>query len=173
MSSIAATPKPGGASAAPVAANIEDDPRFQKLQKTPRDGLLLILSLQQRLKKFAVDSKGLHREFQKLQDTLQLREEELVDKGRQLNELQLTSKTRDDRFKKKLHDTEEEANKQILRAEMAEARLQEKQSIIDELMTKAAVKKRKQRQKKADDLAAKREKATLKKRKQRQKKINL
>jgi len=149
MSSLAASPKPGGASATPVAANIEDDPRFQKLQKTPRDGLLLILSLQQRLKKFAVDSKGLHREFQKLQDTLQLREEELVDKGRQLNELQLTSETRDDQFKKKLHDTKEEAKKRILRAkercEAAEAKLQvrsagdsegqkKKQSIIDELM---------------------------------------
>eukprot|EP00531_Pseudo-nitzschia_arenysensis_P020390 CAMPEP_0116152056 /NCGR_PEP_ID=MMETSP0329-20121206/20440_1 /TAXON_ID=697910 /ORGANISM="Pseudo-nitzschia arenysensis, Strain B593" /LENGTH=1148 /DNA_ID=CAMNT_0003648737 /DNA_START=254 /DNA_END=3700 /DNA_ORIENTATION=- len=87
--------------------------------------------------------------FQKLQETLRLREEQLIDKGTQLNELQLLLESRDDQHKKKLADTKEEAKKRILRAkercEVAEAKLvarssgdsddmKKKQSIIDELM---------------------------------------
>ena len=97
-----------------AAANIEDDPRFQKLQ-----------------------------------ESLRLREEQLMDKGRQLNELQALLESRDEEHKKKLSDTKEEAKKRILRAkdrvETIEAKLQarsagdsgdlkKKQSIIDELM---------------------------------------
>ncbi len=87
--------------------------------------------------------------FQKLQDTLRLREEQLIDKGTQLNELQLLLESRDEQYKTKLADTKEEAKKRILRAkercEAAEAKLaarsagdsddmKKKQSIIDELM---------------------------------------
>jgi len=97
-----------------AAANIEDDPRFQKLQ-----------------------------------ETLRLREEQLIDKGTQLNELQLLLESRDEQFKKKIQETKEEAKKRILRAkercEAAEAKLstrsagdsedlKKKQMIIDELM---------------------------------------
>ena len=87
--------------------------------------------------------------FQKLQETLRLREEQLMAKGTQLNELQLLLETRDEQHKKKLLETKEEAKKRILRAkercEAAEAKLatrasgasddiQKKQLIIDELM---------------------------------------
>jgi hypothetical protein len=101
-------------SAPTAAANIEDDPRFQKLQ-----------------------------------ETLRLREEQLIDKGTQLNELQLLLESRDEQFKMKIHETKEEAKKRILRAkercEVAEAKLstrsagdsedlKKKQMIIDELL---------------------------------------
>ena len=107
-------PSASNTTAPTVAANIEDDPRFQKLQ-----------------------------------ESLRLREEQLIDKGRQLNELQLMLETRDEQYKKKLQDTKEEAKKRIGRAkercEAAEAKLKlksagdsddmkKKQSIIDELM---------------------------------------
>jgi hypothetical protein len=87
--------------------------------------------------------------FQTLQESLRLREEQLMDKGRQLNELQALLESRDEEHKKKLSDTKEEAKKRILRAkdrcETIEAKLQarsagdsgdlkKKQSIIDELM---------------------------------------
>ena len=87
--------------------------------------------------------------FQKLQEALRLREEQLMAKGTQLNELQLLLETRDEQHKKKLSETKEEAKKRILRAkercEAAEAKLaarasgasddiQKKQLIIDELM---------------------------------------
>lgn len=87
--------------------------------------------------------------FQNLQETLRLREEQLMNKGTQLNELQLLLETRDEQHKKKLMETKEEAKKRILRAkercEAAEAKLaarssgdsdnlQKKQLIIDELM---------------------------------------
>eukprot|EP00533_Pseudo-nitzschia_delicatissima_P009533 CAMPEP_0116103398 /NCGR_PEP_ID=MMETSP0327-20121206/13861_1 /TAXON_ID=44447 /ORGANISM="Pseudo-nitzschia delicatissima, Strain B596" /LENGTH=1170 /DNA_ID=CAMNT_0003595501 /DNA_START=212 /DNA_END=3724 /DNA_ORIENTATION=+ len=112
MTKTVKTP-PIAASAAPVT-NIEDDPRFQKLQ-----------------------------------ETLRLREEQLIDKGTQLNELQLLLESRDEQHKKKLSDTKEEAKKRILRAkercEAAEVKLaarssgdsddaKKKQLIIDELM---------------------------------------
>ena len=107
---------PSKASTTPMVAttNIEDDPRFQRLQ-----------------------------------ETLRLREEQLIDKGTQLNELQLLLESRDEQYKKKLSDTKEEAKKRILRAkehcELVEAKLssrssgdsgdlKKKQSIIDELM---------------------------------------
>jgi len=87
--------------------------------------------------------------FQKLQESLRLREEQLMDKGCQLNELQALLESRDEEHKKKLSDTKEEAKKRIIRAkdrvETIEAKLQarsagdsgdlkKKQSIIDELM---------------------------------------
>jgi len=66
--------------------------------------------------------------FKQLQETLRLREEQLVDKGGQLNELQSLLETRDQQYKQKLNDTKEEAKKRILRAkercEVAEAKIQ-------------------------------------------------
>jgi len=87
--------------------------------------------------------------FVELRERLRLREEQLVAKGSQLNELQLLLETRDDEYKKKLQDTKDEAKKRILRAkercEVAETKLKarssgdsddlrKKQLIIDELM---------------------------------------
>ena len=87
--------------------------------------------------------------FKQLQETLRLREEQLLDKGGQLNELQTLMETRDQQYKQKMHDTKEEAKKRIQKAkercEAAEAKLQTRSSgqsedatkqqlIIDELL---------------------------------------
>jgi len=87
--------------------------------------------------------------FKKLQEALRVRENQLVEKAKELQELQLMFEDREEQYKKKLHDTKEEAKKRILRAkercEAAEANLKarsagdsedlkKKQSIIDELM---------------------------------------
>lgn len=87
--------------------------------------------------------------FKELQESLRLREEQLMAKGSQLNELQLLLESRDEQYKKKLQDTKDEAKKRILRAkercEAADAKLRarsstdsedlkKKQQIIDELM---------------------------------------
>jgi hypothetical protein len=87
--------------------------------------------------------------FKQLQETLRLREEQLLDKGGQLNELQTLMETRDKQYKQKMHDTKEEAKKRIQKAkercEAAEAKLQTRSSgqsedatkqqlIIDELL---------------------------------------
>ncbi|OEU22996.1 hypothetical protein FRACYDRAFT_178711 [Fragilariopsis cylindrus CCMP1102] len=87
--------------------------------------------------------------FKQLQETLRLREEQLLDKGGQLNELQTLVETRDQQYKQKMHDTKEEAKKRIQKAkercEAAEAKLQTRSSgqsedatkqqlIIDELL---------------------------------------
>ena len=108
------TTVPSGISTTPLASNIEEDPRFQKLQ-----------------------------------ETLRMRENQLIEKATELQELQLMLEDRDNQHKKKLQDTKEEAKKRILRAkercEAAEAKLQarsagdsedlkKKQEIIDELM---------------------------------------
>jgi hypothetical protein len=78
--------------------------------------------------------------FKQLQETLHLREEQLVDKGGQLNELQALLETRDQQYKQKMHDTKEEAKKRIQKAkercEAAEAKLQTRSSGQSEDATK-------------------------------------
>ena len=86
--------------------------------------------------------------FKELQNTLYLREEQLMDKGGQLNELQSLLEIREQKFKQKLNVTKEKANKGILQArercKIAESKLQamssgltgdasKQQQVIDEL----------------------------------------